>query len=91
LAVGLANVAKIKSSEEPGFAEGTHGKFVNFGSGTSVTLHGKERVMTEAEGRAEGSMIGSLISEVRQLRGDMRRERRRLPLDLVSALQTRGV
>jgi hypothetical protein len=38
---------------ELGFARGTGGKYLDFGSGTNVTLHGKERVMTEAEGRAE--------------------------------------
>jgi hypothetical protein len=35
----------------PGFANGTYGEFRDFGRGTLVRLHGRERVMTEAEGR----------------------------------------
>jgi hypothetical protein len=40
-----------------GFAGGTKGKYLDFGSGTNVTLHGRERVMTEAEGRGDGTPI----------------------------------
>jgi hypothetical protein len=36
---------------------GTHGKFIDFGAGTPAVLHGKERVMTEAEGKREGKNI----------------------------------
>ncbi len=35
-----------------GFAGGTHGQYLDFGRGTPVMLHGKERVMTESEGRS---------------------------------------
>jgi hypothetical protein len=38
----------------PGFAGGTHGQFLDFGAGTPVMLHGRERVMTESEGRGGG-------------------------------------
>lgn len=37
----------------PGFASGTRGRFIDFGAGTPVMLHRKERIMTEAEGRQE--------------------------------------
>lgn len=36
----------------PGFAVGTAGRFLNFGAGTRVTLHGRERIETAAEGAA---------------------------------------
>jgi len=38
----------------PGYAGGTHGKFVDFGAGQTVRLHGKERVMTEGESTGGG-------------------------------------
>lgn len=38
----------------PGFAGGTHGQFFDFGAGTPVMLHGKERVMTAGEGAGGG-------------------------------------
>jgi len=38
---------------------GTGGRYVDFGAGTPAVLHGKERVMTEAEGKSEAvSMVG---------------------------------
>lgn len=37
-----------------GFAGGTRGQYLDFGRGTPVMLHGRERVMTEAEGRQDG-------------------------------------
>ena len=40
----------------PSFRGGTHGAYQDFGAGTPVMLHGKERVMTEAEGRGGGMM-----------------------------------
>jgi hypothetical protein len=42
------------------FAGGTHGRYLDFGAGRRVTLHGRERVMTEEEGRAEGGS-GSVL------------------------------
>ena len=32
-----------------GFASGTHGKFIDFGAGRNVRLHGRERIMTAGE------------------------------------------
>lgn len=62
------------SVDTPGvnsFAGGTHGTFLDFGTGRRVTLHGRERVMTEREGRADSGLVG----EVRGLRADLRRDR----------------
>jgi hypothetical protein len=33
----------------PAFASGTHGQYMDFGPGTPVMLHGRERVMTAGE------------------------------------------
>jgi hypothetical protein len=43
----------------PGFAEGTGGRFLDFGRGTPVMLHGRERVMTEGEGLEAPIAAGS--------------------------------
>ena len=54
----------------PGFIGGTYGRFLDFGKGTPVTLHGYERVVTEAEGRAEaggGLDLGPLLAELRAM------------------------
>jgi hypothetical protein len=39
----------------PGYAGGTHGAYMDFGAGTPVMLHGKERVMTAGEGMGGGT------------------------------------
>jgi predicted transcriptional regulator len=45
------------SAAVPGFAGGTHGAFLDFGAGTPVMLHGRERVVTEQEGRLGGGDV----------------------------------
>ncbi len=45
----MAPVPEPPDGGMPGFAGGTHGRFLDFGSGTPVWLHGKERIETEAE------------------------------------------
>ena len=42
------------------FAHGTGGRYVDFGAGTPALLHGRERVMTEAEGRSEVASLGGV-------------------------------
>lgn len=59
--------------ERFGFQHGTGGRFLDFGAGTPVVLHGRERVMTEAEGRAEGSAFAVLADEFRRWRHDQPR------------------
>jgi hypothetical protein len=45
------------SAAVPGFAGGTHGAYLDFGAGTPVMLHGRERVVTEQEGRLGGGDV----------------------------------
>jgi hypothetical protein len=52
-----------------GYATGTGGRYLNFGSGRMVMLHGRERVSTENEGQREG---GGLLAEMRGIRAEMR-------------------
>lgn len=63
---------KVPSDEGPerypGFAGGTHGQFLDFGAGTPVILHGRERVMTQNEGGGSG---GDAVLELRALRRDL--------------------
>lgn len=69
----------------PGFARGTGGKYLDFGSGTLAMLHGRERVMTEGEGDGAGDFSG-LASEIQGLRADMLRQQRLLPKQLRDAM-----
>ena len=70
----------------PGFASGTGGRYLNFGAGTAVMLHGKERVMTEAEGR-QGGGAPVIITVISQLDGRevARNQVRHLPSQLALA------
>ena len=61
LAVGLANVARIRSSK-PGFAEGTpEASFLDFGRGSLEMLHGDEAVVTRAQGENLADMLTDAV------------------------------
>lgn len=69
-----------------GFQHGTQGRFLDFGRGTPVVLHGKERVVTESEGRHETARVDALERELRGLRADIRRMPRQLAVAVVDAV-----
>ena len=52
-----------------GLQGGTHGQFLDWGSGTAVTLHGKEAVVPEGEAVAGGSGQPIQITVISQLDG----------------------
>ena len=61
--------------EVPSFAEGTRGRFLDFGSGTPAVLHGRERVVTERESIRETSLsTAALEAEFQALRRELRRD-----------------
>ena len=70
-----------------GLQSGTHGRFVDFGGGTSVVLHGRERVVTEAEGRREASDLGALRQELADLKRIMERGQDELPFRMSRAIR----
>lgn len=77
LAVGYANVQKIRSTDS-GFKEGTPGLgFQDFGPGTVTVLHGREAVVPEDRAKdfaaKHGGMDGgaALRAEMRGLRNDI--------------------
>ena len=49
------------------FRQGTRGQYLDFGSGSLAMLHGKERVMTEAEGHAESMGWREVVVELRNM------------------------
>ena len=52
-----------------GYASGTHGQFLDFGAGTLVTLHGRERVMTPGESGGGGVASPSISPSSRRSMG----------------------
>ena len=71
----------------PGFYGGTGGRYLNFGAGTPAMLHGRERVSTESEGRAEALGFEALCATMDALRRDFST----FPEQMRDALQTRVV
>lgn len=52
-----------------GYAGGTGGRFIDFGGGRPVMLHGREEVRTEAQGRSDAG----LLAELRGMRTDFKK------------------
>ncbi len=73
--------------DSPGFQGGTHGRFVDFGVSTPVFLHGRERVITEAEGRREAADLSGLRREVADLKRIMERGQDELPFRMSRAIR----
>lgn len=69
-------------SGNPSYAVGTAGAFVDFGAGTDVTLHGREKVVTEGGASADDKHLAVLTG----LRSDFRRLPQTLGLALRDAL-----
>jgi hypothetical protein len=66
-AVGAAVIAMPTPSAPgtvPGFATGTKGEYLDFGSGTLAMLHGKERVMTPGESAGGGGGGGTAVIQI---------------------------
>ena len=71
----------------PGFQHGTGGRFVDFGAGTHVVLHRRERVVTEAEGRREAADVSGLRRELIDIRRALERQDADLPFRLGKAVR----
>ncbi len=69
-----------------GFQRGTRGRFFDFGAGTPVMLHGRERVVTEREGRAEAVSTTEMESRLSAIERLLRNQPNMMALALKSAL-----
>ena len=78
-----------------GFAQGSGGRFIDFGSGSNVTLHGKERIVTESEGRREAESNAASLRGVedRLDRLDMNLQRaiKRISTDVTNVVMTKSL
>ena len=78
-----------------GFAQGSGGRYVDFGRGSNVTLHGKERIVTESEGRQEAASNAASLQGVedRLDRLDMNLQRavKRIATDVTNAVMTKSL
>lgn len=75
-----------RPSETPGFATGTSGRYLDFGAGTPVTLHGRERVMTEAEGQAQAQSSAAVVDAIHRLDSRMQAIMATMPFALRDAV-----
>jgi hypothetical protein len=81
LGISMADVERL------GYEHGTGGSYVDFGAGRSVRLHGRERVMTEREGRTDAEKFSALLAEMVALRQDQQVLMRDLPRQNAVALR----
>jgi len=72
-APSLGEFSASKDEELPGFASGTGGRYLDFGSGTPAMLHGRERVMTESEGAAQASVLTDIKNLLMRMISDQPR------------------
>jgi hypothetical protein len=73
-----------------GYAAGTGGRFVNFGAGRAVTLHGRERVMTEGEAAGGSGEWGAVLGRLEAIERGMGRRDAILPYMIRDALVVAG-
>ena len=87
IAKAFSNITDPDLKKKYGFASGTMGRFLDFGAGTDVRLHGRERVVTESEGRADAGRLSAMADELRGLRADMSRRDRTTTRAIAIAVQ----
>ena len=84
-----------RDGDDTGFARGSGGRFIDFGRGSNVTLHGRERIVTEEEGRREAENNAASLQGVedRLDRLDMNLQRaiKRIATDVTNAVQTKSL
>jgi hypothetical protein len=68
------------------YASGTGGRYINFGTGSPAILHGRERVMTEAEGQAEASAWAAMSDRLASIERLLREQPRSIGMALQTAL-----
>lgn len=75
----------------PGFARGTGGRYLDFGSGTPAMLHGKERIITPLESQTAADALSGMVNAVAGLQVTLVRAIRENALQLRDqALLARG-
>ena len=83
---GLFGAALAQAEEPLEFRHGTGGAFMDFGAATPVILHGKERVVTESEGRTEAASIGVLAHKLDSIERLLRDQPRAQALAMSDAI-----
>ena len=78
-----------------GFASGTGGRFMDFGRSSTIQVHGKERIVTEAEGRREAETDAASLRGVEdkldRLDKNLQRAIKRISTDVTNAVMTKSL
>ena len=59
-----SGLSSLDPESMPGFAQGTGGRYIDFGSGTPAMLHGKERIITPMESQTAADGVAQMVNAV---------------------------
>ena len=81
--------------EEYSFARGSGGRFIDFGRESTIKVHGKERIVTESEGRREAenntASLQGVEDRLDRLDANLQRAIKRISTDVTNVVMTKSL
>ena len=81
--------------DEDGFRGGTRGRYIDFGRSSTIKVHGKERIVTESEGRREAENNAASLRGVEdrldRLDTNLQRAIKRISTDVTNVVLTKSL
>ena len=92
---GNTNTGGSRGDDYDGFAGGTGGRFIDFGRRSTIQVHGRERIVTEDEGRREAETNAASLRGVEdrldRLDTNLQRAIKRISTDVTNAVLTKSL